>query len=284
MERLPTEIVEFIIDRLYDYPEALKNCRFVCKSWDPRARNQLFRHVEFVRSGHFGAWQRVFSDPASSPVEHTHSLYLECAESDIDEHHSLIESFINVERLDVWGSPGPSGATTTNGRFAPFCELKLPKLKSLRVGWECLQFGEVMDLICSFSFENLHVWGKSSTSETTHRSWDLSKLTGTLVLEPVFEDFVLRLLELPNDLHFRKIVLGQALGNKSDRVKDLVERCSSTLECIKITRRTSADFILSCRQAPDRFFFFFFYPQQWNQVRLTCRKRRNSKKWISWRP
>ncbi|KAF9642961.1 hypothetical protein BDM02DRAFT_3104213, partial [Thelephora ganbajun] len=44
---LPPEILDYIVDFLYNEPETLKQCCLVSKSWVPRTRKHLFADINF---------------------------------------------------------------------------------------------------------------------------------------------------------------------------------------------------------------------------------------------
>ena len=100
--RLLPEISDYIVDLLYDEPQALKQCCLVSKSWVPRTRRYLFRTVLFRRDTGVDAWKKAFPNPANSPAYHTHSLSFEEITAADVEDGSWIRAFSNVVRLCVW--------------------------------------------------------------------------------------------------------------------------------------------------------------------------------------
>jgi hypothetical protein len=71
-------------------------------------------------------------------------------------------------------------------------------------------------------------------------------LTGTLVLQERLKCITHQLLNLPNGLHFREIVWKTCVLEELERVTELVERCSDTLECIDVSCQMSSESDIRC--------------------------------------
>ena len=57
---LPPEILDYIIDLLYDEVETLGECCLVSKSWVPRTRKHLFAEVAFQAAAELELWKKTF--------------------------------------------------------------------------------------------------------------------------------------------------------------------------------------------------------------------------------
>ena len=227
---LPPEILDLIIDHLHDEPATLKICCVVSKPWVPRARKHLFADIELHASqSHLELWKKTFPDPPNSPAHHTHTLSvcgapaLTAAEA---EAGGWIRAFRNIkhlrlERLDLFP-------------LTPFYGLS-PAVRSLRLTHTT---AGVLDLICSFPLlEDLALtllspksspdgWSTPSTSP---------KLTGYLELRTpgMVRSVTRRLSGLPGGLHFSKIKV-VFFNDEVESVKDLVSRCSNTMESLTV--------------------------------------------------
>jgi len=76
--RLPTEILDHVVDLLRDTENALRNCCLVSKSWIPRTRKHLFTDVDFLTEKQLESWKEAFPDPSTSPAHHTKALFIAC--------------------------------------------------------------------------------------------------------------------------------------------------------------------------------------------------------------
>jgi hypothetical protein len=146
---------------------------------------------------------------------------------------------ITVERYD--GDDGTS--------LVPLYRLS-PALRSLQLAFASLPDSQVIGLICSLPLlEDLALvcighgnrddgWNAPSTSP---------RLTGSLELRMVegIQPIAHRLLNLPNGLHFTKIVVTWFFVGDVPLTMDLVSRCSDTLQFLDVVNEPSGEFPLS---------------------------------------
>ena len=234
---LPPEILDLIIDHLYDDPTALKTCCIASKSWVPRARTQLFAEVEFCsKSTPIESWTTAFPDPSNSPAHHARSLsvgacsFYTTASMDV---RPWICSFRHVTKLRVytiWYDDSQVYLTQLQG-FSPV-------LESLSLIYSAIPTSEIFDLVCSFpSLNDLSL--VSLTDEETKGGWAIPstspKFTGQLVLRmgSGIRSDVRRLLDLPGGLHFSSISITSPVRDVGS-IADLILRCSGTLESLWI--------------------------------------------------
>ena len=236
---LPPELLDHIIDHLHGDPTALKACCVVAKSWVPRARSHLFARVKFdaINKPTFEQWMKTFPDPSDSPAHHTRKLTV-CGipvvtSPDVDIG-DWIRSFRNLVDLcldcRVWKDRDEA--------LIPFYGLS-PTVRSLSLTYTPV---EVFDLVCSFPLlEDLALIGivpRDTVGRCTQAS--SPKLTGSLSLKSS-AGVIGRLLDLPNGLHFTKVVL-YFLGEDTRSAMDLVSRCSGTLESLAFHYRSAHTF------------------------------------------
>ena len=241
MPTLPSELVDNIIDFLRDETEALRQCCLVSRTWIDPTRKHLFNNVLFKKPKYLKAWRSTFRNPANSPAKYTRTLAFPHVEMVTDEDASWIRMFTKVTHLELGSVARYIGGPRKNGPFTRFHGCS-SAVKSLCVGWNELPLREVFELIRSFPLlEDLTVSGRGClhTDEGISRSPRLRMLTGSLVFEAGEGDFVRRLLELSNGLCFRNIVWKENYAAGSERLGELVARCSDTLECVEIDCRTS---------------------------------------------
>ena len=285
---LPLEILDSIIDLLYDRPEILKQCCLVSKLWVPRTRKYLFADINILTSGDLEAWKKAFPDPSRSPAHHTHTLTIACAPAIMPagaEEDGWIQTFSSVVSLALDTSQY-SGESEIS--FTPFHQFST-SLRSLRVTSTLLPQSQVFDLIHSLplledlALDGRHVWASNddefdgpptvlpSTSPT---------FTGTLelILRQGGTGIVRQLLDLLNGLHFRKLKLLWREEEDFRWIVQLVVACSDTLEHVDITRNLNGAVYYVCFPAGSAI-YLNFHPQTSScyQVRSTSPERRNSK-------
>ena len=235
MARLPIEVIETIIDFLQNNRKALKWCCLASKSLITRTRSHLFKCVQFREPTDLQAWKEHFGDLENTPAIFTTHLVICCQSVEGEDFSSWIRStFINVVALHVWPKVGERGV------FAPFHNL-LPHVKSLAVHLGRRESQEVSDFICSFpSLEDLCVFIKWSPVVTVGGCLSMPKLTGTNSLKLLPGEFTRQPLELSGNPRFREFVIDIA-GDRG-LSKELVERCSGTLErvVIQLSRNVSS--------------------------------------------
>jgi hypothetical protein len=119
-------------------------------------------------------------------------------------------------------------------------------VRSLSIRWNELQLREFLEFIRSFPrLEYLHVSGGGRIhggpeAISQCQSSNLPVMTGTLVFKLQDAALLHILSELPNRCRFRNIVQLMTPKDHSIGMKDLVEKCSDTLEYITVMARTSA--------------------------------------------
>ena len=251
---LPPEILDHIVDLLHDHPETLKECCLVSRSWIPRAQKLLFATVDFISEGHIKVWKKAFPDPIRSPACYTRNLVVHCAEAITAEDARVgcwLQTFSRVVRLELNTNPEGSGPTLC---FFPFHRFS-HSVKSLQVTGSFLLRPQTLRLIYSLHLlENLALNGKCVTDWGLPPPADPSTspaLTGTLELAlDGIGTFARRLLELPNGLHFRKLVLTYSYNGDLPWIQKLVATCSGTLECLDVTRFSPGTILLRPRSEP----------------------------------
>jgi hypothetical protein len=231
---LPQEILDLIIDRLHDKPATLKACCLVSKAWVQRAQKHLFIRIEFnpitcpVRR-----WRETFPDHTNSPAYNTRTLSFRIAEFITSADVDTLLTFRNVTHLDVENiSPliYQSPLVSLHGIFTA--------IKSLRLASTVLSDPQVFGFLSSLPLlEDLALVTRLYRSyETWTRPPTSPKLTGTLELHANggIESITHRLLDLPNGLHFRRVVVRLFSPQDVGSMMDLVSRCSDTLESLGI--------------------------------------------------
>jgi hypothetical protein len=248
---LPPELVDNIVDLLYDKPETLKRCCLVSKSWVPRARNYLFADIRFPAPKRLQSWKEIFPDPANSPARYAKTLYIgpyivTAASPEVD---GWIRDFSGVEHLEVYSQELFPHMLSP---FSPFHGLS-PVVKSLRMSFAVLLPPWTFNLILSFPLiEDLAVivrgrWGDDGDGDgdgfgeggipTAAQPSGSPMFTGTLelYLKGGMDPFARRLLSLPGGIHFRNLTLTWSHDGDIWTTMTLVNRCSHSLESLRIT-------------------------------------------------
>ncbi|KAF9647359.1 hypothetical protein BDM02DRAFT_2704204 [Thelephora ganbajun] len=238
---LPQEILDLIIDHLRDEPRTLKNCCIVSKAWVQRAQKHFFAQINFhFPSSSISRWRDAFPDPTNSPAHHARTLSIRHPERFVVADTDMLRTFCGVVCLKMLAGPPLNPAVS----LVPFHGFS-PVIRSLDLTCISLQDSAVFDLICSFPLlEDLTlaprarqprdgVWNAPLTSP---------KLTGSLCLnmEEGIQFVTRRLLDLPNGLHFTRIMVPLVYQEDVRPATDLVLRCSSTLEFLTVASRLTA--------------------------------------------
>lgn len=237
---LPQEMIDHIIDFLHDDSVTLNRCCLVSRSWIKPTRTHIFNYVCFTRD--LSQWKKNFPDLANSPAEYTRTLCFLQTECVTESDLNWIGSFKKVLRLEAHTQTSGESREPGSQGFPPFHSL-LPAVRSLSVGWKVLRSQEVLDFICSFShLEDLHVTSAGRIDDEDVAISRSPLLNGTFVLDTITADVAHQLSKLHGGCRFRRIVQkgGFISMRQFNEMRDLVERCSSTLEYIYIVCRTSA--------------------------------------------
>ena len=127
------EMLDRIIDFLWDSSVTLKSCSPVSKSWIPRTRKHLFVHIVFDTINDLESWEAMFSDPSTSPVCYTEELFIG---SDyaiaFATSYEWVSAFPRAMHLTISIYNNEIGDSEVS--FAPFHGFSLV-LKSLRVDY-----------------------------------------------------------------------------------------------------------------------------------------------------
>jgi len=241
---LPPEILDSIVDHLRGDPATLKTCCLVSKSWIHRTREHLFANVGFFATYHrVELWVEAFPDPTNSPAHHTRTLSIHHPHLIKATHAGTISSFCGVVRLVV-------NTETWDNESLTLVSLHglSPVLRSLQLIFTALPDSEIFGLICSLplledlkllSTGNEHRDGRWTTPSTSPR------LTGSLELFIASEEIqptTRRLLDLPNGLHFTKLIMAWFSEQDVTLTTDLVSRCSGTVQSLEVTSYFSGTF------------------------------------------
>ena len=252
---LPEELLDNVVDLLYDERDALKSCCLVSKSWIPRTRKHLFAEVEFPRAENLESWKAAFPDPPTSPACYAKSLSFRYPDviTDADGGEGgLIHAFSRVVRVDmkVSGKPTFLGDLLSPGPLftpEPTCLIKFhgfsPAIKSLNLTSTAISSSQLFDLVHSFPLlEDLSVDSGDQTpqfgedSERLAADQPLPLFSGSLglYLDGWTGSIAQLLLRSPNSLRFRKLSVKCNQEADLRMVIDFIEACSSTLESLSI--------------------------------------------------
>ena len=268
---LPRETLDYIVDLLQHEPETLKECCLVSKPWIPRTRKHLFATIEFISVNDLESWKKTFSDPLNSPARYTHTLFFRSAgvvAAAGAGTGSLVQAFSQVVRLELSASdakPLMRFGTLETTSLAPFHGFS-PTLKSLRVDSVVLPSPQVLDLICSFPLlEDLSLLGHDKPLDDdndphgprTAIPSTSPPLTGSLELTMLLGmgRVVRQLLDLPNGVNFRKLLLWWFYKTDLPPMMELVAKCYDTLEYLDVRSYPPGTFalVLFCGYNPPWF-------------------------------
>ena len=246
---LAQELVDAIVDLLHDATDALKNCCLVSKSWIPRARKHLFANVLFRDAKDLQSWKTTFPNPSTSPAHYAQSLSIrfppDVTAADAEEG-GWIPTFSRVVRFEIrtqLHEPENRSLLSFRG-FSPV-------LKYLHVSYVPLSPLDVCSLIYSFPLlEDLCLAASSALGlygsyPATIQPSNLPPFTGTLrlALNMQIHPITSWLLSAPDIPRFRGLNLSWVSQGDPSSMTALVERCSSTLEYLRIDSYIYSTFI-----------------------------------------
>jgi len=246
---LPPEILDYIFDLLHNERETLKQCCLVSRLWTPRIRKYLFAHIGY--SSHtLKLWINTFPDPTNSPAPHVRILTIDCYPGDLEGASDWIRTFSCVVELSLNGHPTLP--------FALFHGLS-HNLRSLKVHYIKFSCPDLFDFICSCPLlENLILTGEEMSEDNGNDFHGLQTsppLTGCLMLivRGGMGSAPRHLLNLPNGLRFRELVFLLILEKDLLWIRELVLKCSDTLECLDVKYKWFGTFSVlfwRCRYSP----------------------------------
>jgi hypothetical protein len=246
---LPAELLDEVVDHLYDTEDTLRSCCLVSKSWIPRSRKHLFADINFRTAAEAQSWKNAFPDPSTSSARYAKALTIESPQAftaaDAEES-AWIRAFSRVVclDLDVDGS-GTSAGSSPAISLILFHGFSLV-LKSLRITFGVIQSSQAFNFICSFPlledltisiFGGYSVDGDEALDEqlTTTQPSSLPVFTGTLKLYLVgARPIISQLLSLLGGFRFRKLNLRWIDEDDISLAMALVEGCCSTLQSLEI--------------------------------------------------
>ena len=244
----PREILDHIVDLLHYEPETLRWCCLVSKSWVLRTRKHLFAEIKFLTANHFKSWKETFPDPANSPGHYAHTMRVCCDLVNAGEGN-WTQGFPRVERLAVEPTSG-----VVNAPLIPLYKFSA-SLKSLHVVCSTISHSHILYLVRFLPLlEDLTLigldapavdWGRLPTTLPS----TLPAFTGTLEIVPLRGrvNVVRQLLDLPNGLHFRNLILTWCQENDSRWMDNLVAGCSGTLDYLDISYGRLGPFVFVIR-------------------------------------
>ena len=246
----PADLLYEVIDLLRDRRNTLKSCCLVSKSWIPIARKHLFAKVEFRTWKSLQLWKAAFPDASTSPLCYVKTLLVthyavRLADADrIPTFPRVVNLHLNLVGAGSEVHPSPLARPESAVSLVPLHGFS-PALRSLGVTFSPHPASPIFDLAYSFPLlEDLSVvtdyWFSGDDGfdrqETAVQPSDPPALTGSLELSAVggMDPIASRLLSIPSGLKFRELKL---LWNREGDILstiELVEKCSSTLESLRI--------------------------------------------------
>jgi len=241
--RLPAEILDHVVDHLYDAKHTLRNCCLVSKSWIPRTRQHLFADINLKTTKNLESWKGMFPDPSTSPGYHTKTLSIglfhRFTAADAD---GWIRGFSRVVHLVVGGPRFCSGLSkvslTPFHGFSPIKSLDISVTPSSQIFDFILSFRHLEDLTvrpCGIAILNIHdiFYGPPTAAQSS----SLPVFSGTLNLPMArgTRHIARGLLSLPDGIRFRELGFKWAEEGDALLTAALVKRCSHTLKSLEVT-------------------------------------------------
>ena len=243
---LPQDLLDIIADLLHDADDTLKSFCLVSKSWIPHARRHIFAEVVFRTAKDLKSWKSLFQNPLTSPAYYTRTLTINFCPVAMagPKEGRWILTFSRVVRFQIGTRYEPATFLFPFRGFSPV-------LKSLHLVFTALTSLHVFNFICSFPLlESVSVGMTGNVFDTSGgferksaiaRSSSSLLFTGTLKLslEMGMGSIASRLLSLPKGPHFRELRMSWYFPEDALSTAALVEKCSPTLEYLRICSKTS---------------------------------------------
>ena len=231
---LPQEILDLIVDHLHHEPSALKACCLASREWVQRARKHLFVHIEFdALTCPVSRWLETFPDPTNSPAHNARALSIRYSKYLSVQDIETFPTFPNAIHFNVETNVTPGYGV----RLLPLHRISTV-IRSLRLVSNSLRDSEAFGLICSLPLlEDLALISRvPRPPEEWTRPQTSPRLTGSLELyvERGIRPVTHKLLDLPDGLHFKRIVVRVFSLQDVGSATDLVSGCSDTLESLSI--------------------------------------------------
>ena len=206
------------------------------------SREECFKKLVFYDPNQFENWKRAFPDPEKSPAQfvlHLSFYYSWTKCIDDPEASRWIQAFTNVKNLNL------DFYQHTKMQTIHTSLQNLKTVKSLRLTSANIHSSIIYNFICSFPLlEDLDIsypkGGPNGTPmmDTTMLSPNTSPpLTGTLVIRENADHVASLVSKLPCGLHFKEI--DWKTTGEIPPMSALVEKCSNTLERIRINLRVA---------------------------------------------
>ncbi|KAH9484814.1 hypothetical protein JR316_0001716 [Psilocybe cubensis] len=203
--RLPQELIDHIIDHLYDDPLALANCARVCHAWLPTSRLHLFAkvslkaasphngpavpqdrckrlHALLLRSPEIIPYIRELEICEGSPLHHTHPNVQSSTTWVTTERTltALFKTLSHVERFDFSSTSIFHWSTLSPTFITALCVLfSLPSLTYVRLhSWVFPDFASLTRLLSHC--QNLRALALSSTTINSDSGSELSHAPGVV--------------------------------------------------------------------------------------------------------
>lgn len=247
--RLPQELLDRIIDFLYDDVAALRSSCLVHTRWIPPCRNHLFASVTFHELFDLEVWADSFPSVPHSPAKYVRNLSIAGLWASLGDEKfnpdeleepllAQFRSFENVRKLVFTAiNLHPSSSPET---FFSHVQSSLTSLEFYSPFPTTP--AELLHFVCSFPhLEDLTVTGPNIWLEEREKRYiGLQKsppLGGKLMLVG-FSDpggaFITRLVDLPDSVSFRSIELDFIGMEDYQPVGRLIKACASTLELLQL--------------------------------------------------
>ncbi len=162
----PQELIDEIIDYLYDSPSALKACSLVSQQFYPRTRVHLFREVDCYAPDDPRSVQ-VFDIPHDSPklLHCIKRVQFRCLNFFLPKHQratvDFLHSLSSPTTLSLWDESYMEGEVTEWQHILPAFIISAPYLAITRLALECPQwhtFLEFHDIVLSLpNVTELHI-------------------------------------------------------------------------------------------------------------------------------
>ena len=270
--RLPPELLDYIVDQLYETRDTLKSCCLVSKSWIHRTRNHLFADVGFRTVGDLQAWKNAFPDPSISPARYTTNLTMRCpgvvTAADAEER-GWIPAFSHVVHLNM-------NFCLPETSLLPFHGFS-PALKFFRAEYGSVPLSRIVNLIHAFPiFEDLSLfaWDDDTIEDIDEQPTVDQRqppLTGTLQLD-AREKMGHTISQLfPERPPFPETGFEVESWKRNFEIAALVKRWRYTFESLWVCVGCCGTFVRPL--CSDR---WLILQMRYHQVRLTSRKRLDS--------
>ena len=241
----PPELVDVVIDQLYNDVNSLRTCALASSSWLPTSRYHLFNDVLFGDEASILRWTQTFPAPSGIP-SYVENLHVSCASllDDASDVSLDISTFTRLKGLFIGGNevtPTRYRRLLSRNYFQRITLLPSKSLRTFSLSFPVVPVSDVISVVRHFPrLDDLYlkVFAVLPSDDTVDTKTEASpSLCGTLTLVSHlnYRPIIRNLLALPGGIHFTRLNLAVLRDDELPNLRELVDACSQTITSLHLT-------------------------------------------------